>query len=64
MAGRKPDYNVCISKANGEKSRATRIGAAWRGESGQINVRIGVPLLFTDSYDLVLFERKDDEPEV
>jgi len=62
MAGRKPDYNVCVSK-NGENGRATRVGAGWTGDKGQINVRINFPLLLTDGYDLVLFERKDDEPE-
>ena len=64
MAGRKPDYNVCVSKRDGETARATRVGAGWIGEKGQINVRIGFPLLLTEGYDLVLFERKEDEPEV
>lgn len=58
--GRKPDFNVCISKS-GENSRATRVGAAWQGEKGQINVRINVPILLTDGYDLVLFQRDENE---
>jgi hypothetical protein len=64
MAGRKPDYNVCVSERkegeNGSKRYPYRVGAAWTGDKGQINVTIGVPLLFTASTELVLFENKDE----
>ncbi|HKF48295.1 MAG TPA: hypothetical protein VKB38_13115 [Terracidiphilus sp.] len=64
MAGKKPDYNVCVSErreSNGESQRyAHRVGAAWVGEKGQITLRIGVPLILTRDVDLVLFENKDE----
>ena len=63
MAGKKPDYHVCVSERNGDKGNryAYRVGAAWVGEKGQINVSIGVPLILTNGTDLVLFENKDGE---
>ncbi len=61
--GRKPDYNVCVSKSNGENGRATRVGAGWIGDKGQINIRLNIPLLVPEGYDLVLFENKEGEPE-
>jgi hypothetical protein len=63
MPGKKPDYNVCVSEhkeGNGDKRFAYRVGAAWVGDKGQINVTIGVPLILTNKTDLVLFENKDE----
>lgn len=65
--GRKPDYDVCVSKRNEDKSssRAVNVGAAWAGDKGQLNVRINVPPrvvgeFLADGYDFVLFEHKDE----
>lgn len=32
--GRKPDYNVCVSKSNGQNGRATIVGAGEIGNKG------------------------------
>ena len=65
MAGKKPDYHVCVSERkdgqNGERRYPYRVGAAWVGDKGQINVSIGVPLILNGNTDLVLFENKDGE---
>lgn len=61
--GRKPDYDVCFSEKPdnpGDRRFAYRIGAAWVGNKGQINVRLAVPVVAPT--ELVLFERRD-EPE-
>ena len=64
--GRKPDFNVCVSKRKeGESaSHAVNVGAAWKGEKGQLNVRINVPPrvvgeFLADGYDFVLFENNE-----
>lgn len=62
--GKKPDYHVCVSERkaeNGDRRYPYRVGAAWVGDKGQINVQIGVPVLLTGNVDLVLFENKDGE---
>ena len=65
MAGKKPDYHVCVARRSEDNKRSfpRRVGAAWVGEEkGQINLRIDVPLVLDgSSYDLVLFENKDGE---
>ena len=59
--GRKPDYDVCFSQKNGEYRNAYRIGAAWIGDKGQINVRLAVPVVAPT--ELVLFQKAEDPPE-
>ncbi|HEY1757928.1 MAG TPA: hypothetical protein VGG72_21340 [Bryobacteraceae bacterium] len=64
MAGKKPDYHVCVSErkeGNGDRRYPYRVGAGWVGDKGQINVQIGVPLVLNGNTDLVLFENKDGE---
>ena len=63
MAGKKPDYHVCVSERvqGSERRYPYRVGAAWVGDKGQINVSIGVPLILNGNTDLVLFENKDGE---
>jgi hypothetical protein len=63
MAGKKPDYNVCVSerKEGNDKRYPYRVGAAWVGDKGQINVTIGVPLILNGNTELVLFENKDEQ---
>jgi predicted lipoprotein len=64
--GRKPDFDVCVSKRSDDKtSRAVNVGAAWTGDKGQVNVRINVPPrvvgeFLADGYDFVLFENKGE----
>ena len=63
MAGQNPDYDLCVSEKyekNGEPRRtAHRVGVAWKGEKGQINIHIGVPLLVSPTTDLVLFDKNE-----
>lgn len=66
MAGRKPDYDVCVSKRNEDKSpsRALQVGAAWEGDKRQLNVKLEItPSLMKafleDEYQFVLFPRED-----
>jgi hypothetical protein len=64
MPGKKPDYHVCVSErgdGNDSNRFAYRVGAAWVGNKGQINISIGVPLVITKGTDLVLFENTDSE---
>jgi hypothetical protein len=72
MAENRPQYNVCLSKANPDKktpSRCTNVGAAWVGEEkGQVNVRLHFPPraigeLLADGYEFVLFVNGDPEEE-
>ena len=61
---RKPDYDVCYSERvekEGEEPKryAYRIGAAWKGEKGQISIRLAVPVIAPTN--LVLFEREEGE---
>lgn len=63
MPGKKPDYNVCVSErkeGNGTR-HPYRVGAAWAGDKGQINITIGFPLILNGNTDLVLFENKDEQ---
>lgn len=62
MAGRKPDYRVCVAEGeNGGDRFYTDVGAAWRfsGERASgISIKLRPNLAI--SGELVLFETKDD----
>jgi len=64
--GRRPDFNVCVSKRSEDKTQKTRalqVGAAWAGEKGQLNVRLEVSselvkAFLDDDYQFVFFPRE------
>lgn len=63
MVGNKPDYDVCVSekRKGSDKRYAYRVGAAWRGDKGQISLRIAIPIFVGADTNIILFER-DNEP--
>ena len=58
MAGKKPDYNVVVSKKSGDKNYYTTIGAGWNVAKDGISVELQA--LPVDG-KIVLFPRKDNE---
>lgn len=64
MAGKRPDYEVFVSRSNGEgeaaKTYYTKVGAAWNVAKDGISIELHA--LPTDGR-LVMFPRKEDNSE-
>ncbi len=61
MAGKKPDYRVCVAEQNGDKdSFYTDVGAGWSFSSERASgISIKLRANIAVSGELVLFENKD-----
>jgi hypothetical protein len=59
--GKRPDFDVCVKETNGEKNYYTKVGVAWVGETGNINVRLRQGISVSGS--LSLFQPKEKSPE-
>jgi hypothetical protein len=61
--GQRPDYHVAVGRVSGErrKTYTRRVGAAWIGEKGQVNLQIDVDLNITKDTQVVLFKNEDEE---
>lgn len=60
MAGRKPDYRVCVAEKNGDDNFYTDVGAAWKfsGErAAGVNIKLRANIAV--SGELVLFEPRE-----
>lgn len=57
MAGKRPDYEVFVSKQNGDSNFYTKIGAAWKVAKDGISIKLD--LLPLDG-KIVLFPPKED----
>lgn len=57
MAGKKPDYDVFVSRENGDKNFYTRIGSAWSVSKDGISIQLDA--LPVDG-KCVAFPRKED----
>jgi hypothetical protein len=67
MAGKKPEYNLCVRKKDSD-DRYTQVGAAWLDDSGRgsINIKLNpcVILSNADNMNFVLFLNKDNTRRV
>jgi hypothetical protein len=63
--GNKPDFHVCVGRVSSErrKTYTRRVGAAWTGEKGQVNLQIDVDLCISRDTQVVLFPNEDEERE-
>lgn len=57
MAGKRPDYDVFVSRPDGDKNFYTKVGAAWN--VAKEGISISLQALPMDG-KLVLFPPKDD----
>ena len=57
MAGKRPDYEVYVSRKNGDKNFYTKVGAAWTVAKDGISIQLDVLPL---DGKLVLFPPKDE----
>lgn len=61
MAGRKPDYRVCVAEKNGENDNFyTDVGAGWNFSGNKASgISIKLRANIAVSGELVLFENRD-----
>lgn len=58
MAGRKPDYEVFVSKPSGNKNFYTKIGSGWNVEKGGISINLdALPV----GGKAVMFPRREED---
>lgn len=63
MAGKKPDYDLCVKPKTGEGYNA-KVGVAWRDEEGRISIKLNTCAVLSHADDvwISLYPAKNKEP--